>query len=109
MAAGQVKLETELTNTRLNTILDWLNQRSDRTSDVIYIIFWAALGDIVIRASLTRNEENTTTSSIPGTNGALAPLTPLIGATDKFSTNLLGTIVFMAPTVIDPSSENQPH
>jgi hypothetical protein len=35
MAAGQVKLETELTNTRLNTTLDWLNKRSDRTSDVI--------------------------------------------------------------------------
>jgi hypothetical protein len=104
-----VKLDIELTNTRLNTTLDRLNERSDKTPDVIYIIFWAAPGDIVIRASLTRNEENTTTSSIPGTNGALAPLTTLVGGTYKFSTNLLGTIIFMAPTVIDPSSENQPH
>lgn len=105
----QVKLDIELTNRRLKTTLDWLNKRSDKTSDVIYIIFWAAPVDIGIRASLTRNKENTTTSSIPGTNGALAPLTPLIGGTDKFSTNLLETIIFMAPTLIDPSSENQPH
>ena len=104
-----VKLDIELTNTRLNTTLDRLNERSDKTSDIIYIIFWAAPGEMVIRASLTRNEENTTTPSIPCTNGALAPLTPLIGCTDKFSTNLMGTIIFIAQTVIDPSSENQPH
>ena len=104
-----VKLVIELTNTRLNTTLDRLNERSDKTSDVIYIIFWAAPGNIVIRASLTRNEENATTSSILDTNGALAPLTPLIGGTDKFSKNLLGAIIFMAPTVINPSSGNQPH
>jgi hypothetical protein len=104
-----VKLDIELTNTRLNTTLDRLNERSDKTSDVIYIIFWAAPGNIVIRASLTRNKENTKTSSILDTNGVLAPLTPLIGGTDKFSTNLLGNIIFIAPTMIDSSSENQSH
>jgi hypothetical protein len=46
---------------------------------------------------------------MPGTTGALAPLTPIIGGADSFSTNLSETIIFMAPTVIDPSSDNQPH
>ena len=104
-----MKQDIKLTNTRFNTTLDRLNELSDKTYDVIYTIFWAAPGDVVIRASIVGNEENTTTSGIPGKNGALPPLTPLICGTDKFSTNLSGTIIFMAPTVIDPSSENQPH
>lgn len=104
-----MKLDVEMSNPRFNTTVNRLNELSDKTCDIIYTIFWAASGDVVIRAGLTRNEENSTTSSIPGTNGALPPLTPLICGTDKFSTNLSGTIIFMAPTVIDPSSENQPH
>ena len=104
-----MKLDVELTNARSNTTFDRLNELSDKTSGVIYTIFWAVPGDVVIRASLTRNEENTPTSGIPVTNGALAPLTPLIGGADKFYTNLPGTMIFIAPSVIDPSSENQPH
>jgi type II secretory pathway component GspD/PulD (secretin) len=72
-------------------------------------VFWAAPGDVVVLAGLTRNEENTETSGMPGTTGVLAPITPLVGGADKFSTNLSETIIFMAPTVIDPSAENQPH
>jgi type II secretory pathway component GspD/PulD (secretin) len=104
-----VKLDVELTDTRFNTTLDKVNELSDKTSDVIDTVFWAAPGDVVVLAGLTRNEENTTTSGIPGTTGALSPLTPLVGGADKFSTNLSETIIFMAPTVIDPSAENQPH
>ena len=83
-----MKKDVELTNARLNTTLDRLNELSDKTFDVIYTIFWAAPGDVVNRACLTRNEENTTTYGIPDTNGALPPLTQLIGGTDKFSINL---------------------
>jgi hypothetical protein len=45
----------------------------------------------------------------PEQPGPSPPLTPLVGGADKFSTNLSETIIFMAPTVIDPSAENQPH
>ena len=76
---------------------------------MIDTVFWAAPGDVVVLDGLTCNEENTTTSGIPGTTGALSPLTPLVGGADKFSTNLSETIIFMAPTVIDPSAENQPY
>ena len=101
-----VKLVVKLTDKRFNTTLDRIDKLLDKNSDVIDTVFWWVPDDVVIRAVLTRNEENTTTSNIPGTNGALAPLTPLIGGTDKFTTNLSETIIFMVPTVIDPSSEN---
>ena len=52
---------------------------------------------------------STTTSGVPGTTGTLAPLTPLLGGSDAFATNLSETLIFMAPTVIDPSADNQPH
>ena len=104
-----VKLNVELTDTRFNTTLANVDELSDRTSDEINTTFWAAPGDVVVLAGLTRNEESTTTSGAPGTTGALAPLTPLLGGSDAFSTVLSETIIFMAPTVIDPSSENQPH
>jgi len=104
-----VKLDVVLTDTRFNTTLDLVNELSDKTSDVIDTVFWAAPGDVVVLAGLTRNEENSETSGLPGTTGALASLSPLIGGADKVSTNLSETIIFMAPTVIDPSAENQPH
>ena len=104
-----VKLDVELTDTRFNVTLAQVDELSDRTSDVIDTTFWASPGDVVVLAGLTRNEESTATSGAPGTTGDLAPLTPLLGGSDSFSTNLSETLIFMAPTVIDPSSENQPH
>ena len=104
-----VKLDVELTDTRFNVTLANVNELSDRTSDVIDTTFWAAPGDVVVLAGLTRNEEATSTSGAPGTTGDLAPLSPLLGGSDSFSTNLSETLIFMAPTVIDPSAENQPH
>ena len=86
-----------------------MDELSDRTSDEIETTFWAAPGDVVVLAGLTRNEEATATSGAPGTTGDLAPLSPLLGGSDAFSTNLSETLIFMAPTVIDPSAENQPH
>ena len=104
-----VKLDVELTDTRFNVTLAQVDELSDRTSDVIDTTFWASPGDVVVLAGLTRNEEATATSGAPGTTGDLAPLTPLLGGSDSFSTNLSETLIFMAPTVIDPSAENQPH
>ena len=104
-----VKLDVELTDTRFNVTLANVNELSDRTSDVIDTTFWASPGDVVVLAGLTRNEESTKTSGAPGTTGDLAPLSPLLGGSDAFSTNLSETLIFMAPTVIDPSAENQPH
>ena len=104
-----VKLDVELTDTRFNVTLANVNELSDRTSDVIDTTFWASPGDVVVLAGLTRNEESTATSGAPGTTGDLAPLSPLLGGSDAFSTNLSETLIFMAPTVIDPSAENQPH
>ena len=104
-----VKLDVELTDTRFNVTLANVNELSDRTSDVIDTTFWASPGDVVVLAGLTRNEEATATSGAPGTTGDLAPLSPLLGGSDSFSTNMSETLIFMAPTVIDPSAENQPH
>lgn len=106
---NKVRLDIKLTDPRINANPERVNELSDKTSDVIDTVFWAAHGDVAVLDSLPRNGENTTTSSISGTIGAQAPLTPLIGDTDKLSTNLSETILFMAPTVIDPSPENQPH
>ena len=104
-----VKLDVVLTDTRFSETLANVNELSDRTSDVIDTTFWAAPGDVVVLAGVTRNEESTTTSGVPGTTGDLAPLTPLLGGSDAFATNLSETLIFMAPTVIDPSADNQPH
>ena len=104
-----VKLDVVLTDTRFSETLAQVNELSDRTSDVIDTTFWAAPGDVVVLAGVTRNEESTTTSGVPGTTGTLAPLTPLLGGSDAFATNLSETLIFMAPTVIDPSADNQPH
>ncbi|MDA9929837.1 hypothetical protein N9E91_01200 [Alphaproteobacteria bacterium] len=60
-------------------------------------------------AGLTRNEETTFTSDLPGMTGDLAPIALLTGGADSLSTNLSETLIFMLPTVIDPSAENQPH
>ena len=102
---NMVKLDVGLTDTRFNKTLDKVNELSDKASDVIDTVFWAAPGSVVVLDGLTCNEENTTTSGIPGTTEALSPLTPLVDGADKFSTNLSGTIIVMAPTVIDPSAE----
>ena len=104
-----VKLDVVLTDTRFSETLANVNELSDRTSDVIDTTFWAAPGDVVVLAGVTRNEESSTTAGVPGTTGDLAPLTPLLGGSDAFATNLSETLIFMAPTVIDPSADNQPH
>ena len=58
----------------------------------------------MVLAGSTRNNEGTTTTGLPGTNVALAPVAPLLGGGDAINNALSETIIFMAPTVIDPSA-----
>ena len=60
-------------------------------------------------ASLTRNEESTATEGLPGTMGDLVSIKTLQGGAEKMLTNLSETLIFMAPTLIDPGADNQPH
>lgn len=106
---NSVKLDVKLTDTRFNTKLALVDELSDRTSDVIDATFWASPRDVVVLTSITRNEESSVTAGLPGTTGDLASITPLLGGGDKMSTNLSETLIFMAPTVIVPSADNQPH
>jgi type II secretory pathway component HofQ len=86
-----------------------VQRETDETTDLIDTSFWSAPGDVVVLAGLTRNTEGTTTTGIPGTTGTFAPITPLIGGTDAITNELSETMIFMAPTVIDPSAATQPH
>ena len=83
--------------------------QADYTEDTIETAFTAAPGDVIVLAGLAANSENTTTRGLPGTTGAIAPLAPLVGGSDQVSSNVSEMIIFMAPTVIDPSSDFQPH
>ena len=64
---------------------------------------------MIVLAGLSANSEGSTTAGLPGTTGALAPVSPLVGGSDQITNNVNEMIIFMAPTVIDPSSDYQPH
>lgn len=81
---------------------------ADFTEDKISTQFTTAPGDVIVLAGLASNSEASTTRGLPGTTG-LGTLSPLVGGSDSVSTNLNEMIIFMAPTVIDPSSGFQPH
>lgn len=104
-----VKLDVALTDDRFATPLTQVQVDTPKTSDTINTTFWASPGDVIVLAGIAQNSEATATSGLPGMSGDLAPLSPLLGGSDGFSTNLSETMIFMAPTVIDPSTEKQPH
>ena len=83
--------------------------QADYTEDTIETNFTAAPGDVIVLAGLAANSDATTTRGLPGTTGALAPVSPLLGGSDQISSAVSEMIIFMAPTVIDPSSDFQPH
>ena len=64
---------------------------------------------MALLAGLTRKEESTATEGLPGTTGDLFSIKTLQGGADKMLSKLLETLTFMAPTVIDPSADNQSH
>ena len=64
---------------------------------------------MVVLAGLTRKEEPTATEGLQGTTGDLVSIKTLQGGINKMLSNLSETLIFMAPTVIDPGTDNQPH
>lgn len=104
-----VQLEVELEDTRFAAALSSVTNETDETTDTITTKFWSAPGDVVVLAGLTRNSETATTAGVPGTTGALGAISPIIGGNDGINNNMSETIIFMAPTVIDPSADKQPH
>ena len=107
-----VQMDVKIVNTRfvvpdINLITD--REDADYTRDTIDTRFTASPGDVIVLAGLSANTDGTTTSGLPGTTGALAPVSPLLGGSDEITSNLNEMIIFMAPTVIDPSSDFQPH
>ncbi len=104
-----VRLQVKLEDTRFASLLAAVDRDTDETTDLIDTSFWSAPGDVVVLAGLTRNNEGTVSAGLPGTTGNLAPITPLLGGSDAINNALSETIIFMAPTVIDPSASTQPH
>ena len=100
-------LNKRFTETNINLITT--RDQADYTEDTIETAFTAAPGDVIVLAGLAANADSTATSGLPGTTGALAPVSPLLGGTDQITSNVSEMIIFMAPTVIDPSSDFQPH
>ena len=82
---------------------------ADYTEDTISTVFTAAPGDVIVLAGLTDNSDSTITRGLPGTTGALGRAAPLLGGSDQQANNVSEMLIFMAPTVIDPSSDFQPH
>ena len=104
-----VQLEVELEDTRFASALSSVTNETDETTDTITTKFWSAPGDVIVLAGLTRNSETTNTTGLPGTTGTLGAIAPALGGSDGIENTLSETIIFMAPTVIDPSAERQPH
>ena len=100
-------LNKRFTEANINAITT--RDQADFTEDTIETEFTAAPGDVIVSAGLAANADTTTTRGLPGTTGALAPVSPLLGGSDQVSSNVSEMIIFMAPTVIDPSSDFQPH
>ena len=100
-------LNRRFTEANINAITT--RDQADYTEDTIDTEFTAAPGDVIVLAGLAANSDLATTAGLPGTTGGLAPVAPLLGGTDQISSNVSEMIIFMAPTVIDPSSDFQPH
>ena len=54
---NKVKLDIELTDPRVNATTERVNELSDKASNVIDTVFWAAPGHVAVLDSLTRNEK----------------------------------------------------
>ena len=107
-----VRMGVEIENTRFkisNLQLITAREDADYTKDTIKTVFTAAPGDVIVLAGLTDNSDTTITRGLPGTTGALGRAAPLLGGSDQQANNVNEMLIFMAPTVIDPASDFQPH
>ena len=111
-ANNNVKMDVQITNKRfLSNVTSIVRQEdADYTQDTINTSFTAAPGDVIVLAGLTANSDSTNTRGLPGTTtGSLAPVAGLLAGQDIVSNNVNEMVIFMAPTVFDPSADKQPH
>ena len=107
-----VSMDVKIESTRFlipNIELITDRDQADFIRDEISTAFTASPGDVIVLAGLSANSEGATTAGLPGTTAGLAPVSPLLGGSDQVTNNVNEMIIFMAPTVIDPSAEFQPH
>lgn len=111
-ANNNVKMNVYIENKRFLRNIGTIARQvdADYTRDVINTAFTASPGDVIVLAGLTANSDSTNTTGLPGTTtGALAPLAGLLAGQDVVSNSLNEMVIFLAPTVFDPSSDKQPH
>ena len=105
-----VQLEVEIENKVFSRAIEAIADREDAdyTTDKIETTFTTAPGDVIVLAGLSSNSESSLTEGLPGTSD-LGLAAPLLGGSDRVTANFSEMIIFLAPTVIDPSSDFQPH
>lgn len=111
-ATNNVKMDVTIENKRFIRAVSTIvrQEDADYTRDVISTSFTAAPGDVIVLAGLTANSDKTNTSGLPGTTtGVLAPVAGLLGGQDSVSNQINEMVIFLVPTVFDPSSDKQPH
>ena len=104
-----VKIDVRLVEERFATALTEVQEDTAKTADEINTTFWASPGDVIVLAGIAQNTETNATTGLPGTTNNLAPISPLLGGSDGVTNNMSETMIFLAPTVINPAAENQPH
>lgn len=110
-ATHNVRMQVRITNRQFLASVSAITRKeeADYTEDTIDTVFTAAPGDIIVLAGLTSAEDGTSSSGLPGITGAAPGLGGLLGGSDQITNKLSEMVVFLAPTVIDPASDPQPH
>ena len=105
-----VQLKVEIGNKIFDRPIASILRRSDGdfTDDQIKTTFTTAPGDVIVLAGMSANEESSLTEGLPGTS-TLGLAAPVLGGSDRVTANFSEMVIFLAPTVIDPSSDFRPH
>ena len=100
-----VQMTVRITNREFLSALSQITKQEDAdfTEDVIETVFTASPGDVIVLAGLTANKDSTSTTGLPGTTGSGTALSSLLGGSDVRTNQSNEMVVFLAPTVIDPS------
>jgi type II secretory pathway component GspD/PulD (secretin) len=110
-ATHNVRMQVRITNRQFLSSVSAIKRKeeADYTEDTIDTVFTAAPGDIIVLAGLTSAEDGNSSTGLPGITGAAPGLGGLLGGSDQITNKLSEMVVFLAPTVIDPASDPQPH
>ena len=105
-----VQLKVEIGNKIFDRPIASIISRADGdfTDDQIKTTFTTAPGDVIVLAGMSANEESSVTEGLPGTS-TLGLAAPVLGGSDRVTANFSEMVIFLAPTVIDPSSDFRPH